>query len=185
MYIYFNVWSQFICAELKWSSINIRYVWLKHPFLLLEVSGIVGRRSTISKVLYLHAKCRLTFITTCIIFQMCNVISNGDTPFFRHVYYRSNGAGRHPDSPTMFDIMLDTTVQWWARSWGKENKSLQTWMRSVPMDDIHTVRMEIKDHSFRFVSLSGHFTAQILETSNCVFHTSNLTQLHIMPKQHI
>lgn len=73
-----------------------------------------------------------------------SVLSNGDTPFLRHVYYRSNGAGRHPDSPpTMLDIMLNTTIQWWARSWGSETKSLQTWMRSVPMDDIHTVRMEI------------------------------------------
>lgn len=165
---------------------NIYVCGLKHPFFLLEVSGIVGRRSTLSKALYLHVECRLTFITTCIIFQMCIVLSNGDTPFLRNVYYSSNGAGRHSDSPpTMLDIMLNTTVQWWARSWGSETKSLQTWMRSVPMDDIHTVRTEIRDHSFRFVSLSGHFTAQILETSNCAFHTSNLTQLHIMPKQHI
>lgn len=53
------------------------------------------------------------------------------------------------------------------------------------MDDIHTVRMEIKDHSFRFVCLSGRFTVQILETWNSVFHPSNPTQLRIMPQQHI
>lgn len=50
-----------------------------------------------------------------------SVFSYGDTPFFSRVYYSSNGAGQLPDPPpTMLDIVLNTTVQWWARSWGSE-----------------------------------------------------------------
>lgn len=73
-----------------------------------------------------HLYYHLRDLTSALTHIALSVLSNEIHPTL-DMYYSSNGAGRLPDSPpTMLDIVLSTTVQWWARSWGSETKRLQT-----------------------------------------------------------